>query len=103
MPDLFTESARVVAWERTSHIFPGQWEGTLADGRHIYIRYRYSAMGFGIGATLDEAVRNFRRDVARPMRPADSFLADSEMIALMRECGVSLENAERRGAPCEDF
>ena len=35
---------------------PSQWEGKTADGRHVYVRYRYGFLQVGIGATLDETV-----------------------------------------------
>ncbi len=33
-----------------------QYEGTLADGRAWYLRYKYGYLTLGVGSTLDEAV-----------------------------------------------
>lgn len=41
---------------RTCLACPSQWEGTLYDGRAIYVRYRHGELSVGIGADIDEAV-----------------------------------------------
>jgi hypothetical protein len=101
--NLFMAAVRVVAWERTSVIFPGQWEGTIADGREIYIRHRFDRLGFGIGADLAGALANYTTVGERPSVHQYGFMKDSEMITAMQDLGVSFENAERRGAPCEEY
>lgn len=35
---------------------PAQWEGTLEDGRCVYVRYRGGWLSVGIGATSYEAI-----------------------------------------------
>lgn len=35
---------------------PAEWEATTDDGRHVYIRYRWGLLIWGIGSILDEAV-----------------------------------------------
>jgi hypothetical protein len=37
---------------------PSQWEGTLEDGRALYIRYRFGRLTVGAGDGVDGAVRN---------------------------------------------
>ena len=48
----------VVALEKTCTACPSQWEGTLGDGRTLYVRYRGGALSVGVGQGIDEAVRN---------------------------------------------
>lgn len=103
MKTLFDENVRVVSWERKTLIFPGQWEGVLADGRFIYIRYRFGSLSFGIGPTEGEAVGNTQRWANAPQSVDDAFMKDSEMIGLMSDCGVSFENAGRRGPAREEY
>lgn len=35
---------------------PSQWEGATADGRKVYVRYRWGMLRIGLGATFQEAV-----------------------------------------------
>jgi hypothetical protein len=49
---------------RTSLACPSQWEGTLEDGRAIYVRYRHGELSVGIGRDIDDAVRNGMSDQA---------------------------------------
>ena len=55
---------KVIALRNTSIACPSQWEGTLEDGRAIYVRYRHGALSVGVGNDTDEAVRNSRSDHA---------------------------------------
>lgn len=54
MPELrsLLEGAEV---ELTCQACPSQWEGTLADGRHVYVRFRFGVLSVGLGATVEEA------------------------------------------------
>lgn len=105
MTEIPRENARVVKWERTSTVYPCEWQGELADGRHIYIRYRTGTFLYGIGGTPVLALdATFRKDAdSQPVGEARAFLKDSEMIAEMRKFGVSFENAENIGTPCEEW
>jgi len=49
---------------RTCLACPSQWEGTLDDGRAIYVRYRHGELSVGIGEDIDDAVRNGMSDQA---------------------------------------
>ncbi len=49
---------------RTCLACPSQWEGTLDDGRAIYVRYRHGELSVGIGGDIDDAVRNGMSDQA---------------------------------------
>lgn len=52
---------RVVVLRQTCEACPSQWEGTLEDGRALYVRYRYGFLSFRLspGPTEDvyDAVR----------------------------------------------
>jgi hypothetical protein len=47
---------RVTEIRKTCSACPAQWEGTLDDGRIIYIRLRWGYLYAGVGKTLDEAI-----------------------------------------------
>jgi hypothetical protein len=51
---------KVIALRKTSLACPSQWEGTLEDGRAIYVRYRHGALSVGVGQDIYEAVRSRR-------------------------------------------
>lgn len=55
---------KLVALRRTSLACPSQWEGTLADGRVVYARYRHGELSVGLGDDITEAVRNGMSDRA---------------------------------------
>ncbi len=55
---------KVIALRKTCLACPSQWEGTLADGRAVYARYRGGALSVGIGDDIDEAVHNGMSDQA---------------------------------------
>ena len=48
---------RPVSWNVTCEACPWQVEGQLEDGRRFYLRHRHCSMQLGVGATLEEAVR----------------------------------------------
>jgi hypothetical protein len=41
---------------QTCDACPSQWEGRTADGRHVYVRYRWGCLQIGIGNSLHDAV-----------------------------------------------
>lgn len=49
---------------RTCLACPSQWEGTLDDGRAVYVRYRHGELSVGIGEDIDDAVGNGMSDQA---------------------------------------
>jgi hypothetical protein len=55
---------KVVALTKTCIACPSQWEGTLDDGRTIYVRYRHGRLSVGAGGGVEEAVRNGRSNHA---------------------------------------
>jgi hypothetical protein len=54
----------VATLTQTCPAFPSQWEGTLEDGRSLYLRYRGGGLSVGVGAGGKEAVRNSMSDQA---------------------------------------
>jgi hypothetical protein len=48
----------VTALKKTCTACPAQWEGTLDDGRALYIRYRWGGLSVGAGKDIDDAVKN---------------------------------------------
>jgi hypothetical protein len=58
------DGPKVVALKKTSLACPSQWEGTLEDGRVVYVRYRHGALSVGVGDDIDEAVGNGMSDQA---------------------------------------
>jgi hypothetical protein len=56
----------VATLEHTCEACPSQWEGTLDDGTHFYVRYRGARLRIGFGATLNEAEARGCSDGARP-------------------------------------
>jgi len=46
----------VVELEQTCDGCPAQWQGRTADGRYVYVRYRWGWLQVGFGATFDEAI-----------------------------------------------
>jgi len=55
------KKCRIKKLEKTCEACPAQWEGTLEDGRTIYIRYRWSTLEVRVSKTktndIMEAVR----------------------------------------------
>lgn len=50
--------------KKTCLACPSQWEGTLADGRTVYARFRHGHLSVGIGETVSGAVENAMSDQA---------------------------------------
>jgi hypothetical protein len=44
-----SEKLRVTSIRQTCDACPSQWEGTLEDGREIYVRYRWGILHIGVG------------------------------------------------------
>lgn len=77
---------------RTCLACPSQWEGNLADGRFIYIRYRYAHLTYGLGNTLDEAITNDRCAI-EVGNHLDGYMQMEEMLEHLMGF-VLTENAE---------
>lgn len=74
---------RVVAIVRTCPACPSQWEGRTADGRAVYVRYRWGTLRVGFGATIAAAVAadaplTFSVELGGPL---DGRLSYAELVA----------------------
>jgi hypothetical protein len=82
--------AKVIALKRTCLACPSQWDGSLADGRAVYARYRHGELTVGVSSDIDGAVRNARSDVALYAEEVsdglDGFMSFEELKAKL--CGV---------------
>lgn len=58
---------RVIELDRTCMAFPAQWEGRIADGRQVYIRYRNGWLSASVGTT--EGQRPHRQAVGLASKP----------------------------------
>ena len=87
------ECRRIVNLIQTCSASPAQWEGELEDGRAIYIRYRWGSLGFGVGATLDDAIDDceYVKDIGEQF---DGYIAEDEMLVHLAEFGF-----EKPGVP----
>lgn len=47
---------KVATLQKTCESHPAQWEGRLADGRFIYVKFRWGHLRIGIGETPAAAV-----------------------------------------------
>lgn len=71
---------KVKSLVRTCSACPSQWEGELEDGRFIYIRFRWGNLGYGIGDTPKNAVKNYRYGDNCGDCELDGEMSDGEMI-----------------------
>lgn len=65
---------------------PSQWEGTLEDGRHVYVRYRWGLLTWGIGDTIDAAVQESIG--ARPLTLGGEFDGLMDTDTMLCETGL---------------
>jgi len=49
---------KVVSLTQTTTACPTQWEGRLADGRSVYIRFRWGVLTVSVGSDPDWAIEN---------------------------------------------
>ena len=50
------EEMKIHNLTQTCSVCPSQWEANTADGRKVYIRYRWGQLRVGVGDTLYDAV-----------------------------------------------
>ena len=70
----------VVSLHQTCWACPSQWEGRLADGRGLYIRYRWSTLTVSAGSgprLTEEWVEIYRKGDGTGW---DGILSDSDMM-----------------------
>jgi hypothetical protein len=71
---------------QTCNSCPSQWEGELTNGNFIYIRFRWGNLGYGIGATIDQAVVNY--DYGEQI--GDEFDGNLSQVKMLRLLGLKL-------------
>ncbi len=70
--------------KKTRDSCPSQWEGKLENGRYIYIRYRWGELGYGIGATINIAVRSYNFENKNNVGPSfDGSMETDRMLKLL--------------------
>ena len=74
----------VVELEQTCRACPAQWEGRTADGRHVYVRYRFGWLQVGVGATLEDAIDD-ETITLKLGDGMDGFLTYSQLIAATQD------------------
>jgi hypothetical protein len=74
--------ARIVDLRQTCGAFPSQWEGQLADGRELYIRYRGGVLRLHFSTPEEpDAVAAPPVWVVAVGHPNDGLMEEDEMLA----------------------
>ena len=76
---------RVIQMERTCFACPSQWEGRTADGRRVYIRYRYGRLNAEVGS---EEVFGYRVGGALDGTMSDEAMRDHLALVLNIACPI---------------
>lgn len=80
------ETLAITELVQTCGACPSQWEGTLDDGRVVYIRYRFGRLSWGVGATLDDAAEaSFTQERHLGRGDLDGWLSELELPDLLPE------------------
>jgi hypothetical protein len=66
---------------RTNFGCPSEWEGRLADGLAVFVRYRSGELSIGYGPTRDEAITN-AFVIWRSRDPIAGCMATGSMLKL---------------------
>jgi len=73
----------VTSLKKTCIACPSQWEGTLDDGRVLYVRFRWGELTAGLGERLEDAVKNSRSEDTLLLEHVgdglDGFMKSEEM------------------------
>lgn len=78
----------VISCQRTCIACPSQWEGVCSDGRHIYIRFRWGTLTFGLGDTIDLAVDDSFKHEGVDFGNMDGWMTNAEMQQAMLEFDI---------------
>jgi len=74
---------------RTCSACPSQWEGTLSDGRMIYIRYRWGFLTVSVsdGPTnsIDDAVKGYKIYSEQIGDPLDGILGYGKLKGIISD------------------
>lgn len=72
--------------KQTTQACPSQWEGTMEDGKFIYIRFRWGVLSVGIGKDEAEAVNNSSTNMYYNKKVSDDLdgvMSTEEMLKLI--------------------
>jgi hypothetical protein len=79
----------VISCTQTCTACPSQWEGVCSDGRHIYIRFRWGCLTYGLGDTIDDAVTNsLKCDGIEISDGLDGWMTNAEMQHVMLQFDI---------------
>jgi hypothetical protein len=79
----------IISCERTCTACPSQWEGVCSDGRHIYVRYRWGCLTYGLGDTIEAAVDDsFKCDGIETGESMSGWMSNAEMQNVMLQFDI---------------
>ena len=85
----------VLSCRRTCIACPSQWEGECSDGQHIYIRFRWGSLTWGIGDTINAAVEaSFDCDSVDLSDSMDGYMTNAEMQDVMLKFDIHFAEIE---------
>lgn len=80
---------RVIDLRMTCSACPTQWEGTLDDGRCVYVRYRWGCLTWGFGdtpyAAIDDSISG-----ERCKQLGGEFDGELDEMTMLDETGMRL-------------
>jgi hypothetical protein len=78
----------VISCKRTCTACPSQWEGVCSDGWHIYVRFRWGCLTYGLGDTIDAAVDDSFKREGVDFGTMDGWMTNAEMQQAMLELDI---------------
>lgn len=85
----------IINLTKTCDYCPSQWEGQLADGRHVYIRCRMENFSVGVGETFQDAASAQNKVLS--VQGVDLY-ATKDMRAFLRDRGWAFDVEHRPAA-----
>ena len=77
------------------------WEGRLNTGEDIYIRYRWSEFGYGVGWSDDEAID--RCEYYPFKHVSDGWMTTTDMLEVIDHYGITLAEGVEVSDPYGDM
>jgi hypothetical protein len=93
---------KVTSLKKTCIACPSQWEGTLDDGRALYVRYRWGGLSVGAGEDIDDAISRWRDDALFEEDVGDGLDGFMDLPELKDHLRGLLDFAEGLDAEDED-
>ncbi len=79
---------KISSLKKSCYACPAQWEGQLADGRYVYIRYRWGWLGVGVGYTSDYEYGLDQAYAEQVGGDYDGFMDTKIMLTHLRKAGI---------------